>query len=336
MMQYYSNAVEMLEWTLEMDLKKDIENIVLSQMQRMGISPSGKKDIVYEYFNLQKKLITMRPRAIKKSKEFNCPAGYKEKLESLERDILQGNDLNKYQGKGAFVPDFSDGLLNDWNIVHFHLENRVDPKDHRFVARSDYLLFAWVSETAVYFIRIYRHKEGFSQQELVKIISQNWPELLRGHVWEGRLTKQINDEEYSKLRKHGVSTFVQINDHEICIMLGGGYSSDGSSTEAVRKSMEVENLLLACIQIILNRMWIIIRDIRIVTGKFENNMSIKVLNLILGAENRITLVEESNQVIIQLVFQEPHGILRVLNPRSCKISVKNGWMPIEVKRIICL
>lgn len=61
-------------------------------------------------------------------------------------------------------------------------------------------------------------------------------------------------------------------------------------------------------------------------------MSVKVMALLLGSENRITLVEEINQVIIQLVFQEPHGILRVINPRSYTISVKNAWMPIETKK----
>lgn len=331
-MRYQSKAVEMLEWTLEMDLKKDVENIALSQLKRMGVKPSGKKDIVYEYFNLRKKLITKKPRAIEKSKEFNCPAEYGEKLASLERDILLGNDLNKYQGKKVFSPAFSDTLLNDWNIVHFHLEDKADAKDPRFIARSDYLLFAWVSETTVYFIQVYRHKEGFAKQELVKIISRNWPKLLQGHIWEGKLIKQITDEEYSKLRKHGVSTLVQVNDHEVCIIPGGGYSSDGSSTEAVRKSIDVENILWDCNQIVLNKMWRIINDIRIVTGKFEKNMSVKVMALLLGSENRITLVEEINQVIIQLVFQEPHGILRVINPRSYTISVKNAWMPIETKK----
>lgn len=335
-LQYKSKTVEMFEWTLEMDLKKDVENIALSQFKRMGVKPSGKKDIVYEYFNLRKKLITKKPRLIRKSKEFNCPAGYEEKLKSLERDILLGNDLNKYQGKKALLPVFPDGLLNDWNIVHFHIGNKPDKNDPRFSERSDYLLFAWVSETIVYFIQVYRHKEGFAKQELVKIISGNWPELLRGHIWEGRLTKQITDEEYSKLRKHGVTTLVQVNDHEMCLIPGGGYSSDGSSTEAVRKFMDVENLLWDCNQIVLNKIWRIINDIRSVTGKFEKNMSLKVWSLLLGPEYRITLVEEINQVIIQLIFQEPHGILRVINPRSYTISVENAWMPIEAKRMMRL
>ena len=50
------------------------------------------------------------------------------------------------------------------------------------------------------------------------------------------LTEKISDEKYKMLRENGITTFVELGPNKVFGLMGGGYSSDRSSGEAVRSS----------------------------------------------------------------------------------------------------
>ena len=84
-MNYHSNALETAQWSLEIDLKKDLESFMERQMRKMNIPPSGTRSIMYEYFNTQKRVIFETPRKVVYSREFQCPEEYQEALSQFER-----------------------------------------------------------------------------------------------------------------------------------------------------------------------------------------------------------------------------------------------------------
>ena len=88
-------------------------------------------------------------------------------------------------------PEKSDDLLNDWNIYHFHLTKRF--REDGFAKRSDYQIFAWVTADCIYMIQIYPHKEAhlYTKKELLKIIEENWPELLKPHHIKGAVRREV-------------------------------------------------------------------------------------------------------------------------------------------------
>ena len=236
-MNYHSNALETAQWSLEIDLKKDLESFMERQMRKMNIPPSGTRSVMYEYFNTQKRVIFETPRKVVYSREFQCPEEYQEALSQFEQSARKGKNLNTYLSDQIRKPEKSDDLLNDWNIYHFHLTKRF--REDGFAKRSDYQIFAWVTADCIYMIQIYPHKEAhlYTKKELLKIIEENWPELLKPHHIKGavRLSVQLDDEQYGVLRDAHATSFVELGENKVYGLIGGGYMSDGSSGEAVRR-----------------------------------------------------------------------------------------------------
>lgn len=68
-----------------------------------------------------------------------------------------------------------DGLLNHWDIVHFHLGESLKKGGH--VKRTGSLLFARATLSDIYFLDVLPHgKDNFADRELVNIAIRNWPE----------------------------------------------------------------------------------------------------------------------------------------------------------------
>ena len=194
-MNYHSNALEMTQWSLEIDLKKDLESFMEKQMRKMNIPPSGTRSIMYEYFNTQKRVIAATPRKVLYSRDFQCPEEYQEALLQFEQSAREGKNLNAYLSDQIRKTEKADDLLNDWNIYHFHLTRRF--REDGFAKRSDYQIFAWVTADCIYMIQIYPHREAhlYTKKELLKIIETNWPELLKPHHIKGavRLSVHLDD-----------------------------------------------------------------------------------------------------------------------------------------------
>lgn len=255
-MNYHSNALEMVQWFLEIDLKKNLETFMEKQMRRMNIPPSGTRSIMYEYFNTQKRVIFETPRKVVYSSKFQCPEEYQEALLQFEKNAREGKNLNVYLSDQIRKPEKADDLLNDWNIYHFHLTRRF--RKDGFAKRSDYQIFAWVTADCIYMIQIYPHREAhlYAKKELLRIIEANWPELLEKHRIKGglHLTVQLDDGGYEALRNAHVSSFAELGENRLYGLIGGGYMSDGSSMEAIRREQFWHNRLKLCEMVIRDNM----------------------------------------------------------------------------------
>lgn len=76
-------------------------------------------------------------------------------------------------------------------------------------------------------------KNVYSQKELLLIVKDNWSHLLYS-LDDGKLLEEISDETRASLRSNHCMTLTEIDD-KLYFPRGGGYASDGSSINAVRK-----------------------------------------------------------------------------------------------------
>ncbi len=307
-MRYESQIPASEYWSLEIDMNRDLASLMYDSLKRRGISRVGQRDPVYEYFNYMKRTIRIRPRTILKSREFSVPPEYEKALQNFEDDVRAGRDLNRYLSDKILQPAASDALLYDWNIVHFHLTRWFRPDG--FAKRSDYQIFAWVTDDCLYLIQIYPHdrrKEPYlySKQELVRIVERNWPQLLEPHRIPGavKLTEQLDDKAYDQIHKAHITTAIQTGEGHVYCMIGGGYASDGSSGEAMRNANFWQNRMHICEEIIRENMQWIARKIRDYRGNHGKDYQIRMLKLPETADE-VSVAELRYGVGIQLLLKQ--------------------------------
>ena len=258
-MHYKSSALDRFQWTLDISLQDDYRVKIFNYLRSCGYNDADEKDAVFQYFNLQKRLLEARPRRVLYSKEFICPDHYEQALKEFEEKAVQGKSLQPYMSSKLRFANYNDLLLNDWNIQHFHLTRRFN-KDGS-VKSSDYEIFAYVTDDAIYMIQVYNHQaeDLYSNQDMIRIIHDNWPELIEKNHVKGvlGLEEKIDNHTYGLFRKGGVSTFVELGENEVYGLIGGGYASNGFSNEAVRNAeFWLNRLGVFQLNIKDNAMWI--------------------------------------------------------------------------------
>ena len=297
-------------YIIEIDLLNDFIQYLKNQINKTGFF-SVNGDPIYAYFNLLKRLIEPKPRKVVKSKEFSYPKEYDLALEELENKITIGQNLTPYMGTEIKNAEYNDRLLNDWNIYHFHLSRRV--REDGFVQRSNYQVFAYITEDVCYLIQVYPHNKPhlYATQEIVKIIDDNWPELISANKMAGRPTLILDDNAYDTLRSANISAFVQTESDTMFGMIGGGYSSNGYSLSALRQA---NHWIAVCMQIQKRIINGLINDIA--KGIKKNCLvcghHFKFSFLFFKNYNSIFLAEEYHHIVVEINYKDKW--VRICNP----------------------
>lgn len=311
-MQYSSNLFSSIEWNLDIDLVADMQTMSYERLCKAGYKNVILDRALYQYFNVQKKMINHKARNVHRSKEFTCPELYKGALEDFENKVRNGDSLIPFMSKTVLDASYSDGMLNDWNIYHFHLTRRLN-KDG-WAKRSDYQLLAYVTDTDMYLLQVYEHGDDliYWRRELIKILYDNWPELLERFHVKGAygLTEKLDDEQYKQLREAHITTFVELGENQLFCMIGGGYMSDGSSGEAIRSADFWHNQLKLIQENFVENMNVLCRLIRQVSEDVSKEYIVNLLWV--DSEKELTFAEQKHHVIIQLNMKE--GYWRVCRP----------------------
>lgn len=305
-MHYQSTAPERFQWSLHIDLQEDLRTRVYGDLRRAGYSDIDKEHAVYQYYNLRKRQIEAKPRKVVYSKEFSCPVEYQAALKEFEERIIKGQNLMPFQSEKIKEAAYSDMLLNDWGIQHFHLSRRF--RDDGFVARSQYQIFAYVTDEAVYMIQVYPHnaEDLYSRRELVRILRDNWPELMEKFHLNGvtELVEKMDDHQYGQIRDAHISTLVELGKNEVYGLIGGGYMSNGFSAEALRNSNFWMNRLGAFQLLVRNNATWIGKTINQVVGRDAQYCDMEMKLLWIDNKDKITICETDSGLVLQADTKE--------------------------------
>jgi hypothetical protein len=187
-------------------------------------------------------------------------------LRAIEQAVLNGEDINPFQGKGLLRFDSSgknrnertDLLWADWGIHHLHVAEKQTGGDTYFSARGDFLLFAVFGRDVALFVDIQPHSKHplhgdpllFQREDLIKVVARNWPsvmepfELKRGVVIPER---EISDEDRKLLRKSGIEAPLFI-DGKAYFSPGHGVTSASTPGKVTDAMMRLRRNLRALAQ----------------------------------------------------------------------------------------
>ncbi len=106
--------------------------------------------------------------------------------------------------------------------------------------KSDYLLFIYIHSNNVYFIDFRPHDEDyiFAQKELLQIIHDEWPLVIKSSYSNSKIKLEINidkPEEIDNLRKNNINIIHKLGD-DIYISKGGGLTTSGKALFAITES----------------------------------------------------------------------------------------------------
>ena len=237
-----------------MNFKRDLERIMKSQFDRLGIIYEDGLDIgrlATSYLEMVNRRIYPIPRKVLLSDRIHHSMGellrvagndpeIKKKVRDardtmfmLRRLLERGENVNRFLGRGighASGTRSHDSLLWDFGLHHFHLCKTVMPDG--FVERSDHLLFAVLTNEAAHFVDVMPHRHPqrleWVQQDLLSVVHANWPELVAPYVLRGVLPSPVSDTELKELRRKHVNHASELGGAAVA-PLGGGTMSDGSS-----------------------------------------------------------------------------------------------------------
>lgn len=291
------------QWIMTIDFQEDLKEYCFEVLKSRGLEGVDRDEAVFQYYNLIKRQIVAKPRRVLKSKEFICPPGYEKALHFFESCIQNGADLTPFMTQKIFNVAYNDMLLNDWGIYHFHLSRRL--REDGFVGRSEYQIFAYVSEEAVYLLKVYRHdtKDLYSQQKMLRILEENWPEVIEKYRIPGaiEIIQRLNDHEYALLREAHVSSFVELGKDGVYGLIGGGYASNGFSMEAIMRANYWNNRMAVLQRCLTDNAEAIGKRIASIIDS-DNDACICMDIELLWIDNadQITTIEKNYKMVIQL------------------------------------
>lgn len=218
---------------IEIDLTSDWTEYLRSEIVAAGYSASAADsldELSYKFFNIGKRRVPDRRRAVHESRHLQCPQEHQLGYAALKSKFLNGDPVTPHLSKTILSDTYEDYLLNDWGIHHFHLGQNVS---NGFAERTGPLLFALVTDSAVYCIDIKAHG-AWSEQVLIRTLHDEWPEVIQNYRINGvlGLAYQPTNDDIANFRKAGVQTMVQIEEGVVYGPIGGGYTTAGTSMES--------------------------------------------------------------------------------------------------------
>lgn len=255
------------------DFEHDLRETAIAFLDQYDVKYKQKDDLMQLLIKLNtffEKYIVPQKRSVSYSKELSCKMGGLPKktqvaLSKLDAWIQAGIDINCFQGRGLYGGGSRDYQNALYGVVHLHLsagENDVRPVTKgRFAKPGQYLLFALFQENASFFLDVVPHPEALNKDNpsatewtstsLVKIIENNWPELLKKSripitcLCDGNGNAiDLDDQEIAELTVHHINTFVAGN--QGFYMLRPGISSSGDNTSAVMSAQKVIRYVTQC------------------------------------------------------------------------------------------
>src|ERR1022692_1317648 len=237
-----------------MDLLSDLKAILVQHLTTLGThfkATDSAEQLLLLVLNHELKTVAPRPRTVHCSRKFQAklsklPVAQQQAANAIMLKFGKGDDINGHLSTGSARPKETDPLLADWRIHHLHISNHKKKPSDKFYARTGPVMFAQISDDAVYFIDIYPHGKGFpetwTRQEVLKIVDDEWPHLLDPYRATGIVDVAFtpSDMELKKLRKARVNTILKVGGSFVTPP-GGGLTGAGTPVaNMLRKNRTIQ------------------------------------------------------------------------------------------------
>ena len=236
-----------------MGFTSDLERIIREQFDKNGVDYDkkiGVRSLAASYLQMLNRRILPSPRRVHLSEQMHRSLGLlrretdtdqKKKAADAWSAVFRirylmenGRNVNGFLTEridSATGKRSRDGMLWDFGMHHLHLSTEFE--DSGFAERSDYLLFAVVTENDAYFVDVRRHPKrgetvGWVQQELLALVQSNWPELIEPWILQGVKGDVWTDQERAELRRKNANVVTGF-DGDAVAPPGGGMTAAGSS-----------------------------------------------------------------------------------------------------------
>lgn len=233
----------------DVNFDNDLRDIIEGWFASEGIRYNGSDDLsrlVVRYLEMRIRRIPSVPRKVHFSNEIHDSLGkLAREMDPARRDraleawgttfylwhlFVEGEPVIPFLSERVQDARTRDPLLWDWGIHHLHLRRELG--NSGFVKRSDYLLFAVVTDAEAFFVDVRPHTdpEGllWFRQDLVSIVHSNWPELIDLNVLHGVTGDNLADDQIKMLRHKNTNFAMELGGKAIA-PLGGGMTTDGGS-----------------------------------------------------------------------------------------------------------
>lgn len=223
----------------------------LNEFQQEGIDDSTIKELLKEenleaqwidhqvilFLSFQTRLIDRKPRLIEYSSKYNVPDDNDllKGIKLLERKIQSGAELFPHLSRRIFDTTFSDGMLFDWGIHHFHLGTQADKRNSKLIQGRNEILYGFVTDAIIYFLIIGEHGQ-WADKDILMIVKNDFPELIAPFKLNGILSLEHNytEKEHNSLRAAGANTITEL-DGEFYMSPGGGITTAGTNIHATHR-----------------------------------------------------------------------------------------------------
>ena len=229
------------EYTIELDLHADLNQWVYDTIANAHFENVTLNHALYQYCDMQLRLLEPKPRKVLLSKELVVPEVVKTGYDYFKSAVEKGTHLLPFMSKSIVDVNFKDKMIFDWGLYHFHLSTEKDSKDPRFMGRSHYLLITYVNpyqDDTMYFLQVRPHVSSiWTEQKLIRILADNWPDVMEPYRIKGAtgLNQNVRDEDYKQLRNNNINTLVNLHDGRIYLGANFGLNTAGTSVRAVRQ-----------------------------------------------------------------------------------------------------
>ena len=226
-----------------MDFLADMERLAGQELSKLGFTgkPGDNLDaVLVRYHNVKSRIprraswTVLRSTEVSRKLSGHGPAILTQNIEAGLRQFIEkaenGEDLKPHLSTKIADPDYQDLMFYDWRTYHFHLGTKPHPKRPGFVARTDELLFAMTDphEDKMYLIDIHPHKGAFENQDLMRIVEADWPEILSAHELKGisvEGSEPRSAEDLRKDREAGLTVFTATPGGDLLAPPGGGITT---------------------------------------------------------------------------------------------------------------
>lgn len=155
-----------------------IDEAAIDFFKKMGFDYNENGPFV-QYVNYQLKLIEPKPRQVSYSKQFKVSKENLAGFNELVKQIQNGADINCYLSKKSIDPRFSDDLLDNFGVKHFHLGELLKGD---FIERTGEIALGFVTLNEIFFISAKMHGIGHGtiwyEKDVFETIHDERPDLI--------------------------------------------------------------------------------------------------------------------------------------------------------------